>query len=200
MESFTSSGTWPSANPFEAEGLDHLCGDCLKRPKAFRKLFTGGAYTGTLKDLIHFSKFSEREESLRPLIRFFLQQEHCDFDPGAYDLWLCIPTTSKHLRQRGIHLAARIMQSLSKVYRGQSSLKALVKIRDTEPQFSLKGEARWKNVRGAFQVNSEVIEKAQKVLLVDDVYTTGATVHEAAKTLKKEGVQEVDVLTLARGV
>ena len=189
------------AKPFESsEGGDHLCGNCIERPKAFERLFTGGAYTKTLRELIHLGKFSEREETIRPLLRFFLQREQNNFFPKHYDLLLCIPTTPRRLRKRGLHLAARVTRSLGKIYHRPFDLFALKKVRETPPQSELKGEERWTNVRNAFQIEGDSIRQARKVLLIDDVYTTGATLHEGTRVLKKAGVSKVDVLTLVRGV
>ncbi|OGQ57819.1 MAG: hypothetical protein A3I75_04275 [Deltaproteobacteria bacterium RIFCSPLOWO2_02_FULL_50_16] len=188
------------AKPFEAPGEYHLCGDCLKHPKAFRKLFTGGEYGGSLKDLIHLGKFSEREDVLRPLVRFLLQQDRVGFAPEDYDLLTCIPTTPRRLRQKGLHLAARLVQTLGKIYRLPVDPFGLRKVRETPLQFELNERERWKNLKGVFQTSSNFKKGIKKVLLVDDVYTTGATLHEGAMALKKAGVVVIDGLTLARGV
>ena len=71
-------------------------------------------------------------------------------------------------------------------------------MRDTPPQTGLRRGERVKNVRGAFGVSDPGPVKGKRVLLIDDIYTTGATVKECARVLKKAGAEFVDVLTLAR--
>jgi ComF family protein len=76
--------------------------------------------------------------------------------------------------------------------------KVLERNRYTEPQTKLSGKKRRQNLKNAFQVNDKEVVKGKRVLLVDDVFTTGTTVNECAKVLKKAGAREVHVLTLAR--
>jgi ComF family protein len=187
--------------PFDQiQGDNHLCGECMARPKNFHRHFTGGAYKKVLRELIHQAKFSEREEAVTPLVHFFLQQEKHEFDPTSYDLLTCVPTTPRRLWRRGVHLAAYLAQRLGSIYRCPTDIFLLKKTRETKPQSDLKERERWTNVHGAFAVGSPVGSIVKRVLLIDDVYTTGATLSEGTRTLKQAGVTHVDVLTLARGV
>jgi predicted amidophosphoribosyltransferase len=76
----------------------------------------------------------------------------------------------------------------------------LLRARETPPQTQLDEEERRKNVRGAFSLNPEKSVQGKSLLLVDDVYTSGATVNECSRTLIRAGAKEVHVLTLARTV
>jgi predicted amidophosphoribosyltransferase len=76
----------------------------------------------------------------------------------------------------------------------------LLRTKETLPQTQLSEEERRRNVRGAFAVNPQRSVDGKKVLLVDDVFTSGATVNECSRTLKRAGAEEVTVLTLARAV
>jgi len=91
-------------------------------------------------------------------------------------------------------------RQLSRVYDIPMDPFVLIRNVETPQQTQLSEEERRRNVRGVFSLNPEKSVKSQSVLLIDDVYTSGATVNECSRCLKKAGAQEVYVLTLARAV
>ncbi len=76
----------------------------------------------------------------------------------------------------------------------------LLRSTETEPQIQLSEEDRSKNVRGAFSLNPKKSVQGKRILLVDDIYTSGATVNECSRTLIRGGAKEVSILTLARTI
>jgi ComF family protein len=116
------------------------------------------------------------------------------------DLILSIPLHTKRLKERGYNQSILIAKALESYTGISCEFGCLERVRWTVPQVELKRSLREKNVRGAFRVSRPEMIKGKKVLLVDDVLTTGATVNEATKALMNSGTKEVHVLTLGRVV
>ncbi len=117
---------------------------------------------------------------------------------GGLDVVLPVPLHPIRLRQREFNQSLLLAHELSRELRLPLLFDILERNRWTRPQVELDGEERRKNVRKAFSIKRpEQIERL-RVLLIDDVYTTGATVNECARVLKKAGAKAVHVLTLAR--
>ena len=114
------------------------------------------------------------------------------------DLVIPVPLHRTRLRHRGFNQALVLAHGVSERFSVPLLYDNLARLRSTLPQVELSGTARAENVKGAFGLirPSEVREK--RVLLIDDVFTTGATMNECAKTLKEAGAAAVTVFTLAR--
>jgi competence protein ComFC len=123
----------------------------------------------------------------------FLKQCHVD-------LIVPVPLHPKRLRWRGFNQSLLLARQVSRLYGVPVDPFVLCRARETAPQTLLAEDERRKNVRGAFAVHPEKSLKKQKVLLVDDVYTSGATVNECSRALVQGGATEVTVLTLARTI
>jgi ComF family protein len=123
----------------------------------------------------------------------FLKQCHVD-------LIVPVPLHPKRLRWRGFNQSLLLARQVSRLYGVSVDPFVLYRARETAPQTLLAEDERRKNVRGAFAVFPEKSLKKQKVLLVDDVYTSGATVNECSRALVQGGAAEVTVLTLARTI
>lgn len=121
-------------------------------------------------------------------------------NPNDYHLVVPIPLHRTRLRERGFNQSLLLAKEIGTVWGIPIDYINLQRIRPTEPQINLKGKERIRNVKGAFAVKGEKAFKGKRVLLIDDVYTTGATVSECSKVLKKARAERVDVLTLARVV
>ena len=116
------------------------------------------------------------------------------------DLLLPVPLHRQRLRERGFNQALLLAQDLSRRTGIPCNKRILQKKKPTLPQVNLSGPEREKGVRGAFQVTEKKKLKGKSILLVDDVYTTGATVNECSKVLMAGGAERVDVLTLAHAI
>jgi len=179
---------------------DHFCQKCLTAKKYFTRARSVGYYHGILLDAIHKFKYNGKTA-----FSFLLGDllANCSFgviDFQGYDLLIPVPLHKKRLKERGFNqsllLAVRIRKR-SKIPIDYLSLK---RIRWTDPQIGLSVDERLRNIRGAFWVKNQKKILGKKILLVDDVYTTGSTVNECSKTLIKSGARRVDILTLARAV
>jgi len=116
------------------------------------------------------------------------------------DFIVPVPLHRKRLKERGFNQAQLLGRVLAKHWRINLSVHNLRRVRWTEPQIGLCAADREQNVRGAFQVADPVQFEGRRLLLLDDVYTTGSTVGECARTLKRAGAEEVRVVTVARAL
>jgi ComF family protein len=159
-----------------------------------------GYYEGPFREAIHRWKYEEKSF----LTSFFGEKLTEGFrrywDPDSIDLLIPVPLHPKRLRGRGFNQALLLVKELSRRTRIPYSKRLLRKRIPTPPQVNLSGKEREKGVRGSFQIQREEEIGGKSILLVDDVYTTGATVNECSKVLLKAGAERVDVLTLAHAL
>ena len=185
--------------PFELDmGPGALCGACAADRPPFDRARAGMRYGGIARDLVLAFKHGDRTHAAPGLARLMA-------DAGrelvaAADICLPVPLHRWRLARRRFNQAALLAQELAREADLAVLLGALRRVRRTPSQGSLSRRARYRNVRGAFQLNHKVASEisGQTVLLVDDVYTTGATVSECSRVLRRAGAKTVDVLTLAR--
>ena len=193
--------------PFSSrQGVDHRCGGCLKRKPPYATARAAGVYEAVLKKAIHRFKFDARLQlgiPLGDLLRETLQRFWAEED---FDLILPVPLHPRRLRQRGFNQAyllarrwqAKIAQHETLPSTISLERNLLVRTTYTRPQTGLDRKDRIQNLKGVFHVNNARKVSGKRILLVDDVHTTGATVNECAATLMRNGARRVDVLTLAR--
>ena len=186
----------------------HICGKCLKTPGRFRLARAFGVYDETLMVAIHCLKYKGKIQLARPLglllfLTFieFWQNENID-------MILPVPLHKKRLRKRGFNqglLLVRHWPGIAELlniehFHPEINRDVLTRNRWTTPQTGLKRKERVENIKGAFTLNRSSLIKNKNILLVDDVFTTGATVDECAKVLLQGGAANVDVLTLAQTI
>lgn len=185
--------------PFQSfqDSEDHLCGDCILQPPPYSGARSFGYYTGELSALVHGLKFYGRRNLvglLAPLLaKAFAENWSCpDFN------WIVpVPLHPKRRRERGFNQSELLSNALStKIAIPVNS--CLRRIRSTRPQVGLTDSQRSENVRNAFECRNKAQIHGRRILLIDDVMTTGATVSSAAQALLNAGALRVSVLTLAR--
>ena len=181
-------------------GEDHLCGDCIDNKRYFRIARAFGIYDGTLLKGIHLLKYGKKTRLAGPL-GMLLQETFSRFwDKQMIDLIVPVPLHIKRLRNRGFNQALLLFSKWAAIDGIPYDPRVIKRPKRTIPQTNLSRKERKKNVRGAFEIRSPVAIKGKRIILVDDVYTTGSTVNECARILMKGGAAVVDVLTLARAV
>ncbi len=179
-------------------GADHLCGACITEPPPFTIARGALQFAGTTRELIHKFKYSGKVMLRNPLALLTascLDAVAIDF---SADLIVPVPLHKKRLRQRGFNQAVLLGEILSKSWGVALQRNNLQRSRWTEPQVNLSASARAENVKGAFTLTAPEEIAGKRILLVDDVYTTGSTVKECAKVLKKGGASAVAIITVAR--
>ena len=110
-----------------------------------------------------------------------------------------VPLEKSKLKWRGFNQAEEIGKELARFLKIPLINNVLVKIKETLPQVEFSDEERKENIKGAFLVKNGGIIKEKKILLVDDIYTTGSTLEECAKVLKEAGAKEIIGIVIARG-
>lgn len=184
------------------------CQNCANRRIAFDFAVAGVRASGPIRELIHHFKYS-RDITLTAALADFAALALADPRLREEDLrsWILVPVPLHTVRQlrRGFNQSWEICRQLSR-QTGIPALQALRRQRRTETQVKKTRSARLENLRRAFGLRRRLPWqkpldlKGAKILLVDDVLTTGATAHECAKVLKREGgVEKVVVITAARG-
>jgi ComF family protein len=153
-------------------------------------------YEEPIKEVIHRFKYQGKTACLPSFARFARHLPHAAEMEGA--TWIVpVPLHASRLRERGFNQSLLLARAFfPKDHRVTPDL--LIRSRPTEPQTSFNGAARRTNLKNAFAVVTPQRLAGKKILLVDDVFTTGTTVNECARVLKKAGAAEVMVLTLAR--
>jgi competence protein ComFC len=168
-----------------------VCGQCMKKKPPFSKAIFYGIYDGVLAEAISQMKFYGLKRLSKPLGTLLL---NCELP--VIDGILPVPLSVKGLRERGFNQSLLMAKVLSKNLQVPLFMDILSKKKETLPQIGLSKKERSTNLKKAFEVKGDI--KGLRLLLIDDVMTTGATVTECSKVLMNAGAQEVIVLTLAR--
>ncbi|NOZ24675.1 MAG: ComF family protein [Nitrospirae bacterium] len=153
-----------------------------------------GDYCGTLKTAINLLKFERVRRLAAPLGELL-----CSLPIPRVDMLLPVPLSKKRLIQRGFNQSHLLCLGLSRKLSVPLEPALLIRSKDTAPQSTLSREVRLRNPRGAFSVaGSGRRPMPRRVVIVDDVMTTGATINECARVLVRAGVEEVHAAVLAR--
>ncbi|VAX32440.1 Competence protein F homolog, phosphoribosyltransferase domain; protein YhgH required for utilization of DNA as sole source of carbon and energy [hydrothermal vent metagenome] len=173
---------------------DHVCGDCRRDPPCFTLALTPYRYEGALIKAIQLFKYEEQVVLAKPLADLLI---------GALrglkiDVVMGVPLHPTRLRSRSFNQSILLAKRLALHFSWPLYVDVMYRTRETLSQVGLSKKARQKNMRGVFSVQRQERISGQCVLLVDDVYTTGATLKEGAKTLKKAGAKEVFVAAPVR--
>ncbi|MDI6698531.1 MAG: ComF family protein [Candidatus Saccharicenans sp.] len=182
----------------QAAASGQPCGQCLERAPEFSRHRSLGPYSGRLKEVILLFKYRSYEILSRPLSAMaFRHFAGGDLFEGL-DYIVPVPLHRKREKQRGFNQAELLGRGLSDLSGLPLLSGVLVKIRNTPPQVSLEAAERETNLRKAFMVKKAGKIAGRRVLLVDDVFTTGSTLRECAARLRAAGAIEIRALTLAR--
>ncbi|AMK10820.1 ComF family protein [Pseudodesulfovibrio indicus] len=172
------------------------CAECRLTPPPWDGLYLHGRYAGLLRDLILGFKFGNSYGRARLL---------ADLGALAYgsgrglppDLVVPVPLHTRRLLWRGFNQSLEIARGVAGRLSVPLSTEALTRTRNTPPQTRLGVKERQANIKGAIAARPDLV-RGRRVLLVDDVYTTGSTLRECARTLRRAGCEGVEVLVLAR--
>ncbi|MBC7319053.1 ComF family protein [bacterium] len=178
-------------SPIENDGI---CYKCKVSPPYFSKARSYALYEGVMRTAIIRFKFEKRKS-----LGLFLGEMLGKFASRLawnVDFIVPIPLSKERLKSRGFNQSEILALEVSKILRVPISL-SLIRIKETKPSINLNVEERLNNINRAFLLSDNSL-KGKRVLLVDDVYTTGATINEAGKTLLERDIKEVRAITLAR--
>lgn len=176
-----------------AEGT--LCLRCQHASSQMDGIRSVAFFEGPIREAIHRLKYSNSQALAAPLGEMMVSYWQDVHLPA--DVIVPVPLHARRLRERGYNQAALLARELGKGVGLPVLENALIRVRDTAPQVDLNAEERKENVHGAFHCLDDRLA-GKRVLLVDDVYTTGATLEACSLALKQRGVRTVWALTLAR--
>ncbi len=187
---------------------NHLCGDCIMQPKKFRIARAAMVYDQQATAVIHRFKYAGKTQLAKPFGVLMLNAYMRYWHPEAIDLILPVPLHNQKFRSRGFNQAYLMIDSWNAIcsvkpvadFNKRLRTDVLIRSKATVSQTGLGRRQRLKNIKGAFSVRLREAVNGRKILVVDDVYTTGATVNECARSLLNAGAALVDVLTLARAI
>ncbi len=178
----------------------HTCASCCIEKPLFIAARSAFIYDGCALDAIHAFKYNGRVALARALGAFAAQASPCPCPcNGRPDVVMPVPLHKTRLKERGFNQSLLIAREISRLQKTPLDYANLRRIRPTDPQVRLSAKERPKNVKGAFALEKPNTVRGKTVLLVDDVYTTGATIRECAVVLNRAGAK-VFAVTLARAV
>ena len=154
-----------------------------------------GYYKGVLKELILKFKFKGRFDAGEELIKL-VEERLVNFIEKDYIITY-IPIGKESLKMRGFNQCEYLAKELG-LRNNFTILNTLKRVKDSKIQKTLKREERLKNIKGVFEIINKEEVKGKKFIILDDVITTGATLHEAERVLKEAGVVQIKLLTMAK--
>ncbi|HET8942469.1 MAG TPA: ComF family protein [Rudaea sp.] len=174
-----------------------MCGECLKREPPFSAATVPFVYGHPLDMLMTRLKFGRSLAAGRVLSQAWIDALR-EIPPASLpQVLIPVPLHNTRLRERGYNQALELARPLAREFGIALSHNALMRIRSTPAQSNLDAQTRRRNLRGAFAL-AEAADLPPHVAVIDDVMTTGSTLRECSRTLRRAGVARVDVWALAR--
>ncbi len=166
--------------------------------KYFQNHFYIFKYDGEIRNLILNYKFNEKPYLYRCFSNFFNKYQKMYFHFDFYDIIIPVPISKKRLKLRGYNQSLLISKEISHTLNIELKKDLLKKEKNNISQTKLNKNERENNVKNVYKLNApkEVVNK--KILLIDDIFTTGATANECSKILNLAGAKKIDVLTIAK--
>lgn len=156
-------------------------------------------YDGLIRKLLLDYKFNEKSYLFRTFIQIFekyYKKEYLQLD--FYDIIIPVPMSKKRMKLRGYNQSELFAKKVSEITNIKLNKKALIKLKNNTAQSLLDKNSRLQNVQNMYKINEKENIKDKKILLIDDIFTTGSTVNECSKILKQAGACKIDVFTLAK--
>ncbi len=187
----------------------YICGNCKSNIKYnglsyipfdqnmfFDELYCNYVYEGIVRKKILDFKFEHKKY----LCKTFAEGMTHRFEKikPNFELIVSVPIHKSRKKERGYNQSELIAKILSKTIGIEYSNKCLIKVKKNLTQSKLDKNQRQKNVKNVFQIKDSFIVRDKTILLIDDIYTTGSTVNECARVLKKDGAKKVIVYTIAK--
>jgi len=177
-----------------------VCPSCRAKSSLNQLVVVADYQDKTIQNIIHLLKYNfayEIRSAFADILDKFFRINPLKL-PAAC-LIIPIPLHKKRRRFRGFNQAQIIGEELAKIFSLPIIIDNLQRIKYTQPQVELAAKERKNNIIGAFSLNNPLEISGKSVILIDDVYTTGSTMNEAGKVLKKAGAKEVIGFVIARG-
>ncbi len=177
-----------------------LCHTCRTREFHFDRVRSSGPFQGILREAIHALKYNKLQSVSVPLIKLLTQTYSAGGLGKEFDMILPVPIHRSRMLERGFNQSELLAHGLAGHLGIPLETGVLYKAINTPHQVDLSPELRMINVRGSFGINNPEKVMARRILVIDDVVTTGATLDEAARALICAGAKSVSGYTLARSL
>jgi ComF family protein len=192
------------AGQFPVEGL--LCSPCRMVPPEFERAVAYAVYEDEVREMVHLLKYERMRAVAKPLGKLLARAIETLEDVADRDLLVvAVPLFPAKERERGYNQAVLLSDAaLLELKRSrpewklQAAHKVIRRVKDTRSQFELTPKGRRRNLQGAFAVADRGALDGREVLLVDDIYTTGATARACSRALRRAGASKVWVATVSR--
>ncbi|MCC7300265.1 MAG: ComF family protein [Verrucomicrobia bacterium] len=178
---------------------DYTCFACARETPAFSRARSAVRYEGAVGESLRALKYGSALWMVRDMTELLLACVQAEYSGVEFDVITAVPLFSPRRRERGFNQAALLAEALGRRLRLPFRERLLRRVRATVSQTGLTAPQRAANVHGAFRIGLFARPAGLRILLVDDVMTTGATVNACAKALKRGGAASVYVVTVARG-
>lgn len=166
--------------------------------KYFNELISVFKYEGQIRKLILDYKFNEKSYLYITFASFLLKDEKLFENIKNYDTIVPVPISKKRYKERGYNQSLLLAKEIAKHTNLLLVNDCLIKTKNIVEQSKLNKEDRENNIKGVYELKNRQIIENKRVLLIDDIYTTGSTVNECSKILRKGNVAKIGVLTLAK--
>lgn len=190
---------------------NYICNNCYENIKKIKKCVINEynnrnfskhlyifKYEGIIRNKIIEFKFEDKGYLYKMFAKIILSDKKtCNFIK-KYDVIIPVPISKKRKKKRGYNQSELVANELAQKLNQDIWTDIIIKKKDNKPQSELNKLERIKNVEDIYEINKPIEVKNKKVLLLDDIYTTGSTVNEIARKLKQNQTQEIGVITLAK--
>ena len=190
---------------------NYICNNCYENIKKIKKCVINVynnrnfskhlyifRYEGIIRNKIIEYKFEDKGYLYKMFAKIILSDKKtCNFIK-KYDVIIPVPISKKRKKKRGYNQSELVANELAQKLNQDIWTDIIIKKKDNKPQSELNKLERIKNVEDIYEINKPIEVKNKKVLLLDDIYTTGSTVNEIARKLKQNQTQEIGVITLAK--
>ncbi len=168
------------------------------KDKYFNSLICGFKYEGNIRKLILDYKFHEKSYLYITFANFLLKEKKIFENIKNYDKIIPVPISKKRQKERGYNQSLLIAKEIAKRMNLELLNNCLIKTKNIVEQSKLNKDEREKNIQGAYELKNKQFINDKKILLIDDIYTTGNTVNECSKILRKGNPKEIGILTIAK--
>lgn len=155
-------------------------------------------YQGMIRKIILNYKFNDKSYLYKTFVNFLLKNEKFFEILKSYDTIIPVPISQKRRKERGYNQSELIAKEMAKAIGNHYNNQCLFKTRNIIEQSKLKKEERQKNIQGVYELRNQKLLQDKKILLIDDIYTTGSTVNECARMLEQAQPKFIGVFTLAK--
>lgn len=178
--------------------MREYCEDCKRKHHKFVKGLAPFNHTGRIRQVVYQIKYQNKREYLDFFVEEIVKRHKKEIDIWDCDLIIPVPLYKKKQRCRGFNQAEVFAKRLSKKLGIPMNNQALKRVRNTKPQKECNDIERKKNLQNAFKVTDNVV-KSKKIIVVDDIYTTGSTIDACSDVLLKAGAGEIYFICMTIG-